>query len=447
MIVLGTTYLATQLNNPDSDDRSTDDETSNSAPNSDSPSDDGEDDAAASLPLTDARCIAAQSAANSFRVAGLLPVTGNLSFLGPPASAGVGLAVSDIQASGGVNQVAACHSVYDSSDSLHLETSTAAAGQILGDSPSVVIGPLSSTVALNVVDTFAQKTVTMMSPGSTASDLSGYSPFYFRTIAVDPIQADALGQLILRDGHRRVGFLVFNDTYGIGLRNSIQAKVERGGAACVYGCRGDDTEFSVDQTKFASQVGSLVADQPDAVVVLAFDQTDGLLTELSDRGFDLANVYLSDGNTSDYSGLDHVDMNGAKGTIPGVDPPEEFKTRLSEWYDQFGGGSLPEVSLAAEAYDATILAALAAVAGGSNDSKTVQSNLAIVSGATGGRECSTFPACVDLLEAGKAIHYQGPTAIGPFDDDHDPSSAFVGVYAYDADNHLRIADQIEGHKR
>ena len=53
--------------------------------------------------------------------------------------------------------------------------------------------------------------------------------------------------------------------------------------------------------------------------------------------------------------------------LPGAFPTEEFQGRLLEVND-----SLQDYSYAAEAYDATILAALAAVKGGATDGETIQ---------------------------------------------------------------------------
>ena len=80
------------------------------------------------------------------------------------------------------------------------------------------------------------------------------------------------------------------------------------------------------------------------------------------------------------------------------------------------------------------LAALAAQKGGSADGKTIQANMAAVSGSTKGEKCDSYKACVALLKDGKEIQYQGQTSIGAFNDAHDPSSASIGVYKYDADN-------------
>lgn len=54
----------------------------------------------------------------------------------------------------------------------------------------------------------------MVSPANTATSLSGYSPFYFRTAPPDTVQGSALGNLILEDGVEKLGVLVFNEEYG-----------------------------------------------------------------------------------------------------------------------------------------------------------------------------------------------------------------------------------------
>ena len=207
----------------DGDDEGASDEATSSS----SPSDDTSESAAPAF--TDDKCASGATSADSFKVGGILPLTGNLAFLGPPEISGVGLAVSDINAAGGVNGVQACHDVLDSGDSTDLSISTASAGKLVAGMPSVVIGAASSSVSLNVVDTFADNKITEVSPANTAVDLSGYSPFYFRTAPPDGVQGNALGTLISQDGYTNIGFLVFNDTYGTGLRNAVQATVEAGG--------------------------------------------------------------------------------------------------------------------------------------------------------------------------------------------------------------------------
>ena len=397
--------------------------------------------------FTNDKCKAGQTSADAFKVGGILPLTGNLAFLGPPEVAGVGLAVSDINAAGGVNDAKACHDIQDSGDSTDMSVSTSSAGTLVAGKPSVVFGAASSSVSLNVVDTFADNKIVEVSPANTAVDLSGYSPYYFRTAPPDGIQGNALGTLISTDGYKRVAFLVFNDTYGTGLRNAVQETVEAAGGEIVYGGKGDGDEFPAGQTTFSSEVSGALAANPDAIVVLAFDETKQIVPELASQGWDMSKTYFSDGNTADYSkDFPKGTLEGAQGTVPGADAPQEFKDRFNGWYESAEGTSLTDYLYAPESYDATILAALAAVKGAGTDSQTIQENYAAVSGATEGEECTSYEDCVALLGEGKEIRYKGPSGIGPIDDENDPSSAFVGIYTFNADNKNELTSTVEGSK-
>jgi branched-chain amino acid transport system substrate-binding protein len=421
------------------------DDTSTSSSASTSESSDASSEPAAAF--TDDKCAGGATSADSFKVGGILPLTGNLAYLGPPAVSGVGLAVSDINAAGGVNGVKACHDILDSGDSTDLSISTSAANTQVAGKPSVVIGAESSSVSLNFVDTLTQAKITQVSPANTAIDLSGYSPFYFRTAPPDTVQGNALGTKISQDGYANVGFLVFNDTYGTGLRNAVQETVENSGGKCVYGCKGDGDEFPAGQTTFSAEVQAVTAAKPDAIVIIAFDETKSIVPALSDAGFDMSKTYFVDGNLADYSeDFEAGTLEGAQGTLPGQDPDQTFKDNLAGWYESSQGEELKDFSYGAESYDATILSALAAAKGGSNDSQTVQKNFAAVSGATGGTECTSYAECLELIKGGSDIHYTGPSGIGPIDDENDPSSAFIGVYSYNGDNGIELQETVEGTK-
>ncbi|GAA2117650.1 ABC transporter substrate-binding protein [Nocardioides bigeumensis] len=409
-----------------------------------SESTDEESEAPAEETFTNDKCTGDQSADNAFRVGGILPLTGNLAFLGPPEIAGVGLAVSDINAAGGVNGSDACHDIQDSGDSTDMSVSTASAQALIASNPSVVIGAASSSVSLNVVDNFADNKVVEVSPANTAADLSGYSPYYFRTAPEDSVQGGVLGSLIAQDGYTKVAFLVFNDTYGTGLRNFTQAAFEGAGGECVYGCKGDSNEFPAGQTTFSSEVTAALASNPDAIVVIAFDETKAIVPELAAQGWDMSKTYYTDGNLNDYSeDFEPGTLEGAQGTLPGADPDQAFKDRVSGWSEFAEGEPLTGYSYAAESYDAVILAALAAIKGGDTKSETIQKNFADVSGATEGTECNSFADCAALLEEGEEIRYAGPSGIGPINDLNDPSSAFVGIYQYDGNNQNSLTSTLE----
>jgi len=373
-------------------------------------------------------------------VGSLLPITGSLAYLGPPEIAGVDLAIEEINKAGGVmgKDVSVVHT--DSSDADHPEIAATSVDKMIGDGVAAVVGAASSTVSLNVVDTIAKNNTVMISPANTSTALSGYSPFYFRVAPPDTVQGNVLGNLIVADGHKKVGVLVFNEDYGTSLRNVIQETIEPQGAEIVYGVSGD--EFDPKASNFASDVQAVIAAKPDSIVIIAFDQTKQIIPELVSAGWtDMSAIYMTDGNTADYSAdFPAGTLEGAQGTIPGAFPDDAFKERLNS----VAPAPLDSFAYGPESYDATILVALAAEKGQGTDGKTVQENLPAVSGSTGGTECTTYADCLALVQAGDEINYRTVAGSGPINDSNDPSSAFIGIYKYLNDNTVEWQSAQEG---
>ncbi|HAN24563.1 MAG: ABC transporter substrate-binding protein [Microbacterium sp.] len=393
-----------------------------------------------------AACKPGTPSTGPLKIATILPQTGSLAYLNPPAEAGYGLAVQDINAAGGVlGQPVQVGPITDSGASSDLSVSTASAAQIASSDAQVVLGAESSSVTLNFVDTITSKCKVQISPANTATALSGYSSYYFRTAPPDTVQGSALGNLIVGDGVQKLGFLVFNDAYGTGLRDVVEDTVTKAGGSIVYGAKGKGQEFAPGQTTFSSEVSAVLAAKPDAIAILAFDETKSIVPELKAQGWDMSKVYMVDGNTADYSTTFAADtLTGAQGTIPGAQPDATFKQRLVDFYKTSANADLKDFSYAPESYDAIVLAALAADKGKGTDGPTIQANLAAVSGVNGGEKCADYASCLALLNSGKDIQYTGKAGIGPFNSENDPSSAFIGIYKFDATNVPVFQKSIQG---
>lgn len=365
---------------------------------------------------------------DTFMAAGLFPLTGSMAYLGPANIATMKLAQKDINAAGGVLGKDIEITSADTSDADHADQNTSSAQSVLAKNPSVVVGPPSSSVVKNTYKQVTSVKVPMISSGATSTAFSGLSDYFFRTIPPDTVQGAVLGQIIAQDGVQKLAIAVFNDEYGTGLRDTIAKTASEAGVNIVYG---EKDTFDPTETNFSSIATAIKASNPDATLVIAFDQTKPLLKALASAGVNTKKLYFVDGNTSDYSSeLDAGLLEGSKGTIPGVNPSDDFVKRL----ESTGVDLKNTTTYGAETYDGIILAALAAQKGGSADGKTIQANMAAVSGSTKGEKCDSYKACLALLKDGKEIQYKGQTSIGAFNDAHDPSSASIGVYKYDADN-------------
>jgi branched-chain amino acid transport system substrate-binding protein len=367
----------------------------------------------------------------------LLPETGSLAFLGPPEFAGVTLAVQEINEAGGVIGQEVTQIDSDSGD-----TSTNIAQQsvdtLLSQDVDAVIGAASSSVTLSVIDKITGAGVIQVSPANTSTALSDYDDggLYWRTAPSDVLQGRVLGDQVLSDGYGNVAILALQDAYGETLAEEATKAIEDGGGTVVF------SEFyDPKSTDFSAILDSAKSASPDAVILIAFDETKTIIPQAVSRNFGPADVpyYFVDGNLADYSAdFDPGTLTGVRGTLPGADTDEDFRARLAEAYGQ----ELTVFAYAAESYDATILVALAAEAAGDDSGESIASQMQAVS--TEGTTCTTFAECRDLIADGEDIDYDGVSGPIEFAENGDPTAAFIGIYEYEDTNNYSPLDFVEG---
>jgi ABC-type branched-subunit amino acid transport system substrate-binding protein len=365
----------------------------------------------------------------------LLPQTGSLAFLGPPEFAGVDLAIKEINEAGGVLDKDVAKVDSDSGD-----TSTNIASQsvdrLLSQNVDVIVGAASSGVSKTVIDKITGAGVVQISPANTSPDFTDYPDkgLYFRTAPSDVLQGRILGNQIIEDGSATVGILALQDAYGTGLAENIEKSVT--------GSNGEVVETIIYDPKaaeFTAEVSKLKGADPEAIVVIGFDESAKIIQELAKQGIgpqDGKKLYLVDGNTGNALGekLPAGLLKGVKGTVPGANAGAEFQARLKEV-----DPALKDFSYAAESYDAVNVVALAALAAESDAGADIAENLVDVT--TGGEKCTDFAACKKLAEAGTDFDYDGVSGPIEFDENGDPTEASVGVFEYDAQNKIPAVAQ------
>ena len=233
------------------------------------------------------------------QLGGLLPETGNLAFLGPPEFAGAELAVQDINAAGGVNGEDVVWSPGDSSD--NGDVANATVDRHLADGVDAVIGAASSGVSFTVIDKLVENCKIHFSPANTSPDFTDYEEddLYFRTAPSDILQGKVLSDLIIEEGSTTVGLMALQDPYGEGLLNFTKLPLEEAGAEVVV-----DFVYDPGAQNFDAEVDQMVSADPEAIVVIGFDETSQILTGLFEAGFtpDVKKIYLVDGNIGNALG-------------------------------------------------------------------------------------------------------------------------------------------------
>jgi branched-chain amino acid transport system substrate-binding protein len=367
----------------------------------------------------------------TLKIGTALPQTGNLAYLGPPEEAGVGLAVEEINAADKGIQIAVEYGDSGDTDNKAYETTIP---RLLNSGVSAIIGAASSSVSLNFIDQVVGAGVIQFSPANTSAELTTYDDkdLFFRTAPSDTLQGEVLGNLIAEDGNETLAMIVINDSYGTGLAGFVKEAFEAAGGEVVA-----EPLYNTGDTNFSSQVAEVLAQSPDAILVVAFDEIITILPALL-SDFPSDKLYLTDGNLAQYGDeFEPGTMTGAQGTTPGLNPDTiaEFLTRMKDFWVKAGNSELEDVVYGAESYDAVILLALAALAAGSVEGVDVAAKLQEVSGGSGnGTKCFTFAECADLINAGEVADYDGVSGPITFNEFGDPTEATIGIYVYKEDN-------------
>ena len=357
----------------------------------------------------------------------LLPQTGSLAFLGPPEFAGVDLAVQEINAAGGVlgQDVVVNHT--DSGDTT-TDIASQSVDRLLTQNVDVIIGAASSSVSFTVIDAIVQSDTIMFSPANTSPDFTTYDDngLYFRTAPSDVLQGRAMGDLLIADGHASIGIMALQDPYGEGLAENIQISVENGGGEIAGG---EPIIYDPNAANYATEVTQMAALNPDAIVLVAFAETQTIVPEMVAQGIGPQDVplYFVDGNLSNTYDFPPGTLEGVKGTFPGAESSGDFQQRMLEV-----DPDLEDFTYGPESYDATVLSALAAIAAGDDAGPSIASQLVDVS--REGTKCTTFEECAGLLEDGEDIDYDGVSGPIEFNDAGDPTQAVIGIYQYGPDN-------------
>jgi ABC-type branched-subunit amino acid transport system substrate-binding protein len=225
---------------------------------------------------------AGSGAGQTLTIGTLLPETGNLAFLGPPEIAGTQLAINEINAAGGVFGTQVALVTGDSGDA-STDTATQTVDRLLQSSDNAIIGAASSGVSLTVIDRVVGAGVLQFSPANTSDTFTTYDDkgLYFRTAPPDTLQSRALADLIGADGNNTVGILALNDPYGTGLADNTEKNLISDGLPQ------DSIKkiiYDPQAANFDSEVQQMVDFNPDAIVVIGFEESSRIMQGLNAQG-------------------------------------------------------------------------------------------------------------------------------------------------------------------
>jgi branched-chain amino acid transport system substrate-binding protein len=362
------------------------------------------------------------------KIGTLFPSSGGVAFIGPAQVAGVNAAVREINAAGGVNGAPVVVVNRDSGDASTQKVEESFA-DLVAQGVDVVIGPSSSVLSQRLLTLAADADIPLISPAATYPQLTALDEggIFFRTIAPSPHQAIVLADLFADREVSTVAVVYRDDETGTTLDAALAAALEEPDITL----ESVEVKGDADAAAIAAAISTVTDAEPDAVVLATpdnGDQTKALISALSAAGLGGGKLWLTTGNLADYSqALPGGLLNGVNGLLDGAEADAAFQAKIKQ--EDPGVG---DFHYAAEAYDATLLAALAAVLAGDDGGASITRMLRAAS--IDGIKCTSFGECVDVLTTQPDIDYDGVSGSVNLDADGDPERGGYVVVAYNGEN-------------
>jgi ABC-type branched-subunit amino acid transport system substrate-binding protein len=360
---------------------------------------------------------------------GLLPETGDLSFMGPPMTTGAALAIEEINAAGGVNGQPVEFGNEDSGDG-DPPVAGDAADRHISNGVDVILGAAASGISLNVIDTVVAACRLQFSPANTSIEFTTYDDddLYFRTAPADIMQGQLQAELAVEDGGGTAAVLARQDSYGQGLADYITLFYEETGGGNEIAVR---RNYDPEAAEFSAEVEAVLNEDPDILFMVGFEESYSILQDLFEQGFtpDQKRIYFVDGNISNTVAETITDpeaLVGIRGTLPSTDNPD-FQDRM---VDQTP--NIEDFIYGPETYDAVTVIALAAAEAGTDRPDEIARH---INGITrDGEACENFADCLALIEAGDDVDYNGQSGPLDFGAPGEPQRGTYAIESYGEDN-------------
>jgi branched-chain amino acid transport system substrate-binding protein len=362
------------------------------------------------------------------RIGILLPSSGEGASIGQSARAAVRVAVERANNAGGVNG----HSVELVIRDEGADTATAAASlqQMLDAQVDVVIGPASSNIALSLAEPMLSADVAACSPSAStlALDALPSRKMFFRTIASDSLQAEAMAEVIEQTGEGSAAITFVDDAYGRPLAKALQSALQRRNLTVTA-----FVGFAVDDDDFGPEARKIVAAGAGAIALIG-DPNAGsrMLAALGNAtGAQPRDIVLNDALRRPMSiGVLGSMSTAALGRVVGVS--QAVLTQNGDLLDAIRVLTNQAATglFATQAYDCANLFMLAAVQGASTRADVIVSQVRTVS--TGGSACDSFSQCATLLAEGRSIDYDGPGGLVSIGANGDLDTARFDEFGFDS---------------
>jgi ABC-type branched-subunit amino acid transport system substrate-binding protein len=351
--------------------------------------------------------------------------------------AAVELAVRDINLAGGVAgvPVEVFHRTSGAEDTDQLETSFA---QLVDKGVDVVIGPSTEEFRNRLAPLARAASILIISPTVTVLETEENDLFLSLSAPLSA-QAIALSSGLIDNGASLVTLVAVRDSTSLGeaearfngeadaLATALDAELDAVGARLALA-----TSFDVSEPDLPRLLAALAKSRAENIIVATpragTGAAAGLVGQLVAAGYPGSSLWFTAEATVSYSeSLPSGALDGAHGIRGAAESNSDFVRGLNQ--SDPGLGFEPS---AGEAYDAVILAALAALQGGDDGGAAIAKNLR--EPGSDGILCGSFAECVDILGQNRGVAFVGLTGSRGIAADGSVVAADFALYSFTAKN-------------
>ncbi len=341
--------------------------------------------------------------------------TGPIESLMPPIANGAKLAISQVNAAGGVLGGKTIEVVTADTTCVDATKASDAADRLVNVEKVVAIvgAQCSGSTIASANNVAVPAGVAMISPASTSPAISSLDDkdLVFRTAPSDAFQGEVLSRLIQSKGIKSVALTYVNNDYGKGFSAAFAKAFEASGGKVTANEAHED-----GKADYRAEIGSLASAGGDALVILAYG--DG-------SGQTITRQVLESGDFDKFFGGDGMissafvkSMGGALDGKFTVTSPGAAGGAATDMFNTAAdaAGVNRESPFVGNSYDAAFILALAIEQAGSMDRSAIAKAVRDVASAPGEViKPGEWEKAVAAIKAGKGVNYEGAVGSHEFD--------------------------------
>jgi len=310
------------------------------------------------------------SAADTFKIGALVPITGTQAVMAEDLATGLKLAAEEVNAAGGVLGKP-IELIIEDTETRPAPGMDAARKLLDVDKVSVITGGFSSGVSMPIAKYAQSKGVLFVVAVPTSPLFADVGDYIFMIDVLDKFKGKAIADLAIGDsGKKKFGLMFMNNAFGMALREETINNLKAQGAEIVT-----DVVYELNKVDYKAELQRLVAKKPQTIIGTWYAK-EGMVSAKQAYEMGLLDVnkvpwYCPEMQSSFATAVKEIPaaLEGIKGLTPlppGILYVDKFKKKM---------GRDPITAYAAMNYDAIVMIAMAANFANSTDPAAIRDAL------------------------------------------------------------------------